>query len=98
MRGQATLECAATLLGVCKQGIAIKCDDQTDCPTGQLCCGTFDESSGYRSVQCQTQCSTTTPDTISVRFCDPDAPVDECQSSGHTCQPSDSLSGYSICR
>lgn len=52
----------------------------------------------YRSLQCQASCTTPIPNFQSVRLCDPDAPIDECQSIGERCEPSNGLPGYSICK
>ena len=81
----------------CAGGRTIACDDRTDCPAGQVCCGTLEEYSGYTSVQCKTTC-TSPPGTRAVRFCDPDAPIDECAQLGKYCGPSQSLPGYNVCR
>ena len=92
-------ECTANNAGACQGGAPIRCNDRTDCAAGQVCCGAFDPNEGYRSVQCQTSCnSTPIPGTTPVRFCDPDAPVDECTSIGKTCTASGSLPGFSICK
>ena len=81
----------------CQGGLAIKCNDQTDCPTGNVCCGMFEENSGYKSVSCQAAC--VNAGTLKgVRLCDPDAPTDECKAIGKTCQWSGSLPGYSVCK
>ena len=86
-------------LAACVGGQPIKCDDRSDCPSGQVCCGAFDQNQGYRSVQCATSCTNSPiPGTTAVRFCDPDAPVDECASIGKTCTASGSLQGYSVCK
>lgn len=90
-------QCVASGATSCATGVSIHCDDRTDCPSGQVCCATFDPNFGYRSVQCQTQCTTNIPNTTSVRFCDPNAPVDECAAIGRTCTPSGSLDGFSYC-
>jgi hypothetical protein len=91
-------QCVAGGATSCATGISIRCDDRTDCPSGQVCCATFDPNFGYRSVQCQTQCTTNIPNATSVRFCDPNAPVDECAAIGKDCTPSGSLDGFSYCR
>lgn len=90
-------ECtASSVVGTC-QGLDIKCDDHTDCASGQVCCGIFENNVGYKSVQCMPTC-TAGGDAVAVRFCDPYAAKDECESIGKSCQWSQSLSGYGICR
>lgn len=97
--GKASLTCTAGGPFVsCQGGLAIRCDDQTDCPSGQVCCGKFEENSGYQSVQCSTTCNSVAGVIRAVRFCDPDAPADECASIGKTCGWSQALPGYSICK
>jgi hypothetical protein len=81
----------------CQGGLAIKCDDQTDCPTGNVCCGMFDENFGYKSVSCSLAC-VNAGSIKAVRFCDQDATTDECTAIGKTCQWSGSLPGYSVCK
>ena len=94
-----TFECVNNSIGSCVGGQPIKCDDQSDCPSGQVCCGSFDQNQGYRAVQCATSCTNSLiPGTTAVRFCDPDAPVDECASIGKTCTASGSLHGYYVCK
>ena len=89
--------CTAPGVAACAGGLNIKCDDRTDCPSGQLCCATFDNNIGYRDVQCKATC-TASPGTTAVRFCDPNAPTDECTSEGKACTPSGSLDGFSYCK
>jgi hypothetical protein len=97
--GSKSFECASSGLGSCAGGIAIKCDDGSDCPSGQICCGAFDQNLGYRQVQCQTTCNTPPlPNTSPVRFCDLDAATDECTSIGKVCTASGSLPGFSVCK
>jgi hypothetical protein len=91
-------QCKPLAQGCPPQAIALKCNDETDCPGGQVCCAQFDQQSGYKSAQCQTSCSGSSNGTVAVKLCDPDAPTDQCLSTGKTCQPSSSLSGYSICK
>jgi hypothetical protein len=79
-------------------GLAIHCDDRTDCPGSQVCCGAFDKNSGYRQVECANDCNSTPPGTSGVRLCDPSAPTDECAAIGGSCQPSGSLPGYHVCK
>ena len=91
------LECAAEGFGSCTGGLAIGCDDQTDCPTGQVCCGSLVEGAGYTSVKCASSCKSV-PGVRAVRFCDQGAAVDECKAIGKSCESSQALSGYGICK
>jgi hypothetical protein len=80
-------------------GLSIPCDDKTDCPGGQVCCGSFDQNTGYKSVSCQSSCGPgPIPGTTGVRLCDPSNPIDECASIGASCQASGSLHGYYVCK
>lgn len=97
--GNRSFECVAGGIAACAVGTAIRCDDRTDCPSGQVCCGFFSQNAGYRGVACQTSCnSSPIPNTTTVRFCDPNAPHDECAEIGKVCTPSGSLSGYDVCK
>jgi hypothetical protein len=94
-----SFECAGTGIAACAGGLAVRCDDRSDCPGGQVCCGSFDQNFGYKSVQCQTSCNgSPNPNVTTVRFCDPYAPADECAEIGKTCTASQGLSGFSICK
>jgi hypothetical protein len=94
-----SFECVANSGGACQGGTPLRCNDQSDCASGQVCCGAFDQNFGYRSASCATSCtSSSIPGTTPVRFCDPDAPVDECTSIGKSCTSSSSLPGFSICK
>ena len=85
--------------GQCVGGLTIKCDDRTDCPGSQVCCGTFDQATGYRNVQCQPDCNgSPIPGQSTVRFCAANAPTDECAAIGKACLPSGSLPGFHICK
>ena len=77
-------------------GIPIHCDDRTDCPSTQVCCGAFDQMAGYLSVECKNACNST-GSTAGVRMCDPNAATDECASIGKTCSQSGSLTGFYRC-
>ena len=96
-QGPPTYECEPAGFLACAAGTTIACDDQTDCPNGQVCCGTLQNNSGYTSVECKNKC-TNLPGLRSVRFCDPKAAVDECLAAGMSCGPSQSLPGYYVCR
>ena len=52
-----TFECVANGAAACVGGQKIACDDRTDCPSGQVCCGAFDNNQGYRAVQCAASCN-----------------------------------------
>lgn len=93
-----TMTCVGSGANACNGGVRLGCDDRSDCGIGQICCGTFDSSTGYRSSQCQFTCTVSpTPGTTSVQFCDPKNPVSECE-AGKTCTLSGSLPGYSYCK
>jgi hypothetical protein len=93
-----TLTCDPNGIGSCVTGLAIKCDDSTDCGAGQVCCGRL-FNDGYHSVTCESSCPATMPGGIKgVRFCDPSNPVSECSSLGQLCLPSSKLTGYSVCQ
>lgn len=89
---------AGPFAGCPNNGIPIGCDDKSDCPSGQVCCGTFEENSGYHSVQCMPTCTAVGNNFRAVRFCDPNAAVDECAAIGRKCGWSQSLVGYGICK
>ena len=91
------LECAAAGYGSCTGGLTIGCDDQTDCPSGQVCCGSFVEGTGYTSVKCASSCNSV-PGVRAVRFCDRTAAADECDAIGKNCESSQGLPGYGICK
>ncbi len=84
--------------GCSNGGLPVRCDDQTDCPNGQVCCGTFSEATGYQSVQCATTCNSIGNTIRAVRFCDPKAANDECAAIGKQCDWSQGLPGYGICK
>jgi len=96
-RGKVSFDCEPSGFLACVAGTSIACDDKTDCAEGQVCCGTLDDDSGYTSVACKNKCNNV-PGLRSVRFCDPDAAVDECAEIGKYCGPSQSLPGYHVCR
>lgn len=78
-------------------GLRLPCNDTTDCH-GAICCGAFDNITGYTGVSCKATCTASTPSGTAVHFCDPNAAVDECAASGQSCQPSQALPGYSLCK
>jgi hypothetical protein len=65
-----------------------------------VCCGAFDSDKvSYRSTQCTPTCSVSpVAGLLPVRFCDPNAAVDECAEVQKSCQSSATLDGYFICR
>jgi hypothetical protein len=89
--------CEANGIAPCGLGLAIKCDDHTDCPAGYVCCGAL-ANDGYKSVTCQKTSCASLPGLQGVRFCDPSAATDECATMGAACQPSGRLPGYSVCQ
>jgi hypothetical protein len=95
--GDPKFRCEAASLLACAAGMKIACDDSTDCPTGQVCCGSLRNNGGYTSVECKKTCENM-PGLRAVRFCDPKAAVDECDALGQHCEPSQSLAGYHVCR
>jgi hypothetical protein len=93
-QGKAKLECQSTLLSVplplCN-GVKLACDDQSDCPSGQVCCGTVDNGK-VAGTSCRASCQG------GARLCDPKAAVDECAASDMKCGSSNLLDGYGFCR
>lgn len=99
--GDFNFQCVSNInpFQACGVGTQIKCDDRSDCPAGQVCCGAFDQNSGYRGVQCATSCNNSPiPGLQPVRFCDPNAPIDECADVGKACEASGTLDGFSVCK
>lgn len=92
-------QCRATGSGGCQRGALFRCDDRTDCPLNQVCCAAFDnDNGGYRFSTCTPTCTAASVQNFTaVRLCDMNAPVDECQAIGKTCQPSQSVEGYAYC-
>lgn len=91
--GAPSYRCASSA-GAC-QGTAIECDDQADC-NGQICCGQL-ANGRYDSVRCAATCDNGAG-TQGVRFCDPNAPTDECTAAGLTCGTSTTLPGFHVCK
>jgi hypothetical protein len=80
-----------------QRAATLACDDQTDCANGQVCCAGFVQGAGYKLSTCATSCQliqNATP----VRLCDLDNPNDECATGGRSCEASQGLPGYGICR
>jgi hypothetical protein len=94
--GGPNFECEPAGVMACAGGTKIACDESSDCPTGQICCGSLDNS-GYTDVACRPTCNST-PGIRAVRFCNPDATTDECAAVGQYCGNSQSLPGFHVCR
>jgi hypothetical protein len=76
----------------CGQGQAsIHCDDSADC-VGGVCCGFFNNGQ-YTDVVCQSQCSQT-----QFQFCDPTSDAGPGCPQQTSCQTSQVLQGFHICR
>lgn len=83
----------------CATGRTLACDDKADCPSGQVCCGSLDNTTGFDGVSCRATCDLTpNPAFTNVRFCDPFAATDECTSIGKQCLPSSNFVGYAYCQ
>jgi len=87
--------------GQCQAGSGtstpVRCDKTADCKSGYVCCG--DNLNGvYSEVTCAQTCTgMSSQGGTYIQFCDP--MVNDCpQGSGTTCQPSQALPGYSVCR
>ena len=93
--GKFSYGCEANGFLACAGGTTIACDDSSDCPSGQVCCGAL-SNNRYTSVECKATC-TNSIGSRAVRFCDPKAAVDECAAIGKTCTASQSLPGYHVC-
>lgn len=91
-----TYQCKPAAPTACPGAIRVACDDRTDCPADQICCGMLVTGVGYNSIECKSNC-TSVPGVRAVHFCDPDAQVDECIDYGGTCIPSQSMPGYFVC-
>jgi hypothetical protein len=74
----------------------ILCGSAAECDPGQVCCGTFNVPGAfYERMTCLPACPADTATIAYPRMCtfNPgECPV------GTTCQPSGTLSGYSVCR
>ncbi len=88
--------CQSTGTSACA-GLRLPCNDTTDCH-GAICCGAFDKVTGYTEVSCKATCTASSATATAVHFCDPNAAVDECAASGTSCQDSQALPGYSLCK
>jgi hypothetical protein len=93
----AEFECEAASKLACVARTSIACDDGSDCPSGEVCCGSREDHTGYMKVECRPTCKDS-PAMRAVQLCDPNAAQDECAPSGKECLPSDVLPGYHFCR
>lgn len=93
--GKFSYSCEPNGFLACAGGTTIACDDSSDCPSGQVCCGTL-SNNRYTSVECKATCNNSIGGRA-VRFCNPKAAVDECAALGKTCTASQSLPGYNVC-
>jgi hypothetical protein len=76
-------------------GLAIPCDSNTECSSGNICCGTYALiTSTYTNVACSASCDLKQSQ---YQLCNPSAVPSECVTSGTTCQPSTALPGFSVC-
>jgi hypothetical protein len=100
---QTFFRCVTAGSGTCQNGggVAIPCDSTSQCPSGNLCCGTLDpQSNAYVAVQCQATCDSSQNQYV---FCTQGAQPDVCAqipSNGgppYACGPSDVLPGYYRC-
>jgi hypothetical protein len=84
----------------CPTDLLIECDDRTDCPAGNVCCGSLTGNPSSDFLQCQmgSSCLNIPPLQNASRFCDPRAAIDECVEEGKTCGPSAKLPGYGECQ
>lgn len=80
----------------CANGIPVECDDTSDCPAAQFCCGTLGSNSRYESVFCSPTCDSET-NLTRVQFCDPKLSVSDCP-TGTLCVQSISMPGFSVCQ
>jgi hypothetical protein len=91
-----TYQCKPAAPGACPGALRIACDDRTDCPADQICCGMLVTGVGYSAIECKSSCNSV-PGVRAVHFCDPEAPFDECIDYGGVCIPSQSVPGYFVC-
>ncbi len=95
----AEYECKALGNGsnACGGALPVRCNDRSDCPANQVCCGMLDQDDGYTSVQCRLTCLGGN-NVTAVRFCDLTALNDECLAIGQQCMPSQRLPGFGVCQ
>jgi hypothetical protein len=79
-------------------GLQVPCSDQRDCD-GKICCATYDNvNGGYSEVACRDTCDKDTLTETEFRLCDHDAPADECEAIGKSCQESSAVPGWYVCK
>jgi hypothetical protein len=75
----------------------VQCTSSTQCPQGQVCCGS-NANNFYSDVSCQpAPCGGTTGGVEHVQFCDPQSPGD-CPPDAPRCQQSMVLGGFFVCQ
>jgi hypothetical protein len=78
-------------------GSPVRCTSSTQCPMGQVCCGS-NANNFYSDVSCQpAPCSGSSGGVERVQFCDPQSPGD-CPSDAPRCQQSTVLGGFFVCQ
>jgi hypothetical protein len=90
-----TFECAPSSLIPCFGTSKVACDDATDCDADQDCCAVQDQLG--TTIECKASCKGFGNQKTAV-LCDPLAIPDQCAASNRTCQPSQTISGYFICK
>jgi len=78
----------------CPAGIAIYCDDDTECTGGDVCCGNLGNPT-YTKVSCQPTCTGNVFGYQQIHFCNPNAA--DC-GTGQTCKPSPQMPDYYVCQ
>jgi hypothetical protein len=75
-----------------QMGTTVRCSSSTQCPTGEVCCGTGSSDSPlvYTDVSCQPSCGLN-----DHLFCDPTV-LNDCPATAH-CQSSSVLTSFNIC-
>ncbi len=81
---------SCTCTGIGCMHAKISCSGPTDCPTGQVCCGTINGTS-YSSVSCASSCTGYNK----VEICDPGDGI-ACPNNAQ-CRQSQILTGYHYC-
>lgn len=98
---QSASACVPNQVGSCNQpATRMSCDDSADCAPGNVCCGSifqFNQQPYYSEIKCAATCAVNNQTPGYRRFCDPNAPVDECAAIGLQCNASTVLPGYYAC-
>jgi hypothetical protein len=83
--GQPEQSCEYDADNVCRRLLDVECDGPEDCPRGQMCCGEFSFSGGYRSFSCQDDCLALDAqgDAAWSEICHPGQP---CAMEGYECR------------